>query len=74
MVLCGFCGSDLLLHVLLPALSELEGLPHAVQLPDAIVVVSAVVIVSEAILVLGRLNHDQYVNINHSIFLVFLGL
>jgi hypothetical protein len=53
MILSCLLGSDLSLHELLAALSELERLAHAVQLTDAIVVVPTVVVVTEAILVLS---------------------
>jgi hypothetical protein len=51
-LLCLLC-SDLLLHVLLSAISELKALSHAVELSDAVVMVSPIVVVTQSILVLG---------------------
>ena len=53
-------------------MSELKRLAHAMQLPNAIVVIPCVIIVSQSILVLGRLDHNQDVDIYDRIPFVFL--
>ena len=64
--------SDLLLHELLLALGEFEGLAHPVQLACAVVMIAAVVIVSKAILILRRLDHDEHVDIELCLLLLLL--
>ena len=48
-----FLGSDQLLHKLLLALSELEGLAHPVQLSYTVMMIAPIVIMSQTVLILS---------------------
>jgi len=52
-VFAGFLSTDLLLDVLLAAMSELKSLAHTMQLPLAVVMIASIVVMTQAVLVLG---------------------
>ncbi len=52
-VFARFLSTDLLLDVLLAAMSELKSLAHTMQLPLAGVMIASIVVVTQAVLVLG---------------------